>query len=164
MDLALCKQEVSRRCKLTEAVFNKFLKTSELDEHLLRELQNVGVKLAGKKLKLADKTLAPIETNLQKIEKQARLGIACAVTQSWLIEHASQQLIKMRDTLKQCLSESDYNQLLSKSDPDMILESMVMAQDAALDTLGLQARETAITVGLRRSMWLDQTSWAHFQG
>jgi hypothetical protein len=139
---------------------DKYLKTASLDEHLSHELQRCGVKLESKKLKHPDKALAPIEMGLKKIEVGGRLGIACAVTQSWLIEHAAHQLSSLGDALKASLSPDDFKALSEKTKFDQIAEALVMAQDAALDTLDIQLRGVAQATSMRRSMWLEQTSWS----
>jgi hypothetical protein len=39
-------------------------------------------------------------------------------------------------------------------------DSLMMAQDCALDSLHLQLREAAVSKWLRRSLWVNQTHWS----
>jgi hypothetical protein len=158
-DLGVYKKETVDRYRVTETHYKKYLQRAKLDTHLVHELQRCGIKMA-KKPRLPDKVLAPIEAKLKSIEMQGQLGISCAVSQSWLIEHASTQILKLQGILKDCLSEKDYDGLIDKVNIDNIRESLVMAQDGALDTLDLQLREVANATMLRRTMWLDNTSWS----
>ena len=40
-----------------------------------------------------------------------------------------------------------------------LVDVSILAQDAAMDALDLQAREAAEAKWIRRSLWVDQTAW-----
>ena len=159
--LGTFSSEIKKRYSIiAESDFEKYLKHARLDSHLACELFRSGHKLDPKNPKLPNKHLASFEPKVKIIAQQAQMGVACAVVQSWLIEHAVSQVGKLQELLKSSVSPDDFEAIEGQVSLHGISESLVMAQDAALDTLDLQLREAAIATGMRRNMWLQQTSWS----
>ena len=157
--LATYKKEVTERYKIAAKDYDKYLKTAKLDIHLRHELQRCRVKLADKP-RLPDKRLAPVEAKLRCIELQGRQATAAAVSSSWLLQHAGEQIMKLETILKDTLSPSDFAFLNGKVKINDIIQSLKMGNDGLVDLLDLQARQVSNAVMMRRSMWLEYTDWS----
>jgi len=157
--LATYKKEVTERYKIAAKDYDKYLKTAKLDIHLRHELQRCRVKLADKP-RLPDKRLAPVEAKLRCIELQGRQATAAAVSSSWLLQHAGEQIVKLEAILKDTLSPADYTYLNGQVKINDIIQSLKMGNDGLVDLLDLQARQVSNAVMMRRSMWLEYTDWS----
>ena len=159
--IGLYRKATRDRYKLVETDFLKYLKSSKIkDEYLVQELERSGIKVQVKAPKLPNKELAAIDSKVSHIEVQSSLGIACAVSQSWMLQFLSAQIAKLDKVLLQGLQPDDYKSITDQVDLKQLYDVAVFAQDAAIDTLDLQARQAAEAKAVRRSMWVDLTRWA----
>lgn len=155
------RKNAKDRYKLVDADFNKYLQVSKVkDEYLVQELEKAGVKVQVKNPKIPNKELALIESRVAKIESQSLLGIACAVSQSWMLQYVTFQVNKLNKLLKEGMQPENYKTLNDQVDLKKLEDMSILAQDAALDSLDLQARQAAGSKWVKRSLWLDQTRWA----
>ena len=159
-DVSIYKKVTKDRYKIVEGGFTKYLKVGRVaDDYLIQELERSGVKVQAKSPKLPNKDLAPIERKVAHIEAQSQLGIACAVSQSWMLQYLTSKLQGFDKLMLETLTPVDYNVLSSKMDLASLVDVSILAQDAAMDALDLQAREAAEAKWIRRSLWVDQTAW-----
>jgi hypothetical protein len=160
-DIPLYKKVTKDRYKLTETDYNRFLKHAKLEEdYLVHELERSGLKVQIKNPKLPNRDMAVVEKKLSCIEVQSQLEMSCAVTQSWMLQFIQSQVSQLDHMLREKLAEAAYDDMSAQFDFKLLEEVCMLSQDAALDSLDLAARITAEAKWLRRSMWVDQTSWA----
>ena len=134
--------------------------TSVKDEYLVHELERANVKVQVKKPKLPNRELALVDNKAVRIEQQALLGISCSVTQSWMLQFLTSKLDKITKYCQQEMEPDQFHNFLTNCDLTSTQEVAVLAQDACLDMLDLQARQAAEAKWVRRSLWIDQTRWA----
>ena len=159
-DICTYKKATKDRYKVIPTDYDKYLKFADLnDDYLMVGLEKNDVKTHVKKPKLKDKKLTAIENKAKHIEVQAQIGMACAVTQSWLTQYMAEQIEKIESVLEASLEPKDFQAITERIDFETIKDVASISQDACLDQLDLQARETAVAKGIRRSMWVQETSW-----
>jgi hypothetical protein len=155
------KKSTKDRYHLAEKDFDKYLRVSSVkDEYLVQELEKAGIKVHSRYPKLQDKNLAQLESKVGRIETQSQLGMACAISQSWMLQYLNTQLDKLDAVLKSGLGAEDYKSISEQVNLNSLKDVSVLAQDAAMDALDLQAREAAGAKWIRRSLWVDQTRWS----
>lgn len=159
--ISVYKKATKDRYKLVESFHDKYLKTARVqDEYLVQELERTGVKVQAKYPKLPTKEMASIETKVAQIETQSLLGISCAISQSWMLQYMTSQIEKLDRIMHNGLQADDYASITEQVSLKSLLDMSVLAQDAAMDSLDLQAREAAEAKFIRRSLWVEQTRWA----
>ena len=151
------KKAVADRYKIAESDYNQYLQTSLIDRELEHELRRSHTKFQKDKPKLP-KEWAPVDQHLHKVEKAAALGIATAVSQSWLLHFVDFLVERLDASLKQILGDK-FEELQSDLEIEKIQTTLILAQDAAMDQLDLQAREAAQAKWLRREVWVAPTDW-----
>ena len=160
-NISMYRKSTKDRYRLTDNDFSKYLKVSKVqDEYLVHELERSGLKVQVSNPKLPQKEMANIDTKVSHIETQSLLGMSCAVTQSWMLQYLTSQITKLDKELSQGLQPEDYRAMSDRVNLKQLAEVSVLAQDAAMDTLDLQARQAAEAKWIRRSMWIDQTRWS----
>ena len=76
-----------------------------------------------------------------------------------MLEFADKQIVKLMSLLKSSSSKEQYQDLVKAVDLDTVSDALVLAQDATIDILDLQARAAANSKLARRDLWLNQTKW-----
>ena len=154
------------RYKIIDADYNKYLVApSKLDNILAQEVWRFDQEVSTKsKFKInkpvhPDKETQKIDVPLKKIEKQNSICMAASVTQSWLLQFANTQVVKLYDMLKSSSSEEQFKQINEEVDLKMLSNSLMLSQDATLDVLDLQVRQAHGIKSTRRHMWLNATRW-----
>ena len=159
--VSLYKKATRDRYKLKEEDFERYLRVGAVrDEYLVHELERSGVKVQNKNPRLKSKELAAIDSKAFHIETQSLLGMSCAISQSWMCQYVTEKIKQLDEVLANILPPSDYSDINAKVDLRKLADISVLAQDAAIDSLDLQARQAAQAKWIRRSLWVDQTSWA----
>ena len=142
--ISLYKKSTKDRYKLVEDDYAKYLKVASVsDEYLVQELEKAGVKVQVRNPKLPDKNVATIESKVAHMETQSQLGMACAISQSWMLQYVSSQLNTLEKVLAKELSQDEIKSIYNQVDIKSVIDVTGLAQDAALDALDLQAREAA---------------------
>jgi hypothetical protein len=154
---------VKDRYKIADKDFDKFLKTSKVsDQYLVQELERHNIKVQGKHPRLPNKDAALVDRKASQIEAQSVLGMACSVSQSWMLQYITSQLGKLEAVCKEQLDPEKYDELVSNCDLATLSEVSILAQDACLDMLDLQARQAAESKWIRRATYVDLTHWPTF--
>ena len=155
------KRSTKERYKMVDQDFDKYLTASRVkDEYLVQELEKSGIKVLVKHPKIPSKPLQSVDAKVGKIENQSLLGIACSVSQSWMLQYITTQVQKLEKILTQGMQPENFKALNDQVDLKKLTEMSILAQDAALDNLDLQARQAAGSKWVKRSLWVDQTKWA----
>jgi hypothetical protein len=155
-DLSVYKKVTKDRYKFVEKDYQQYLKVGRVkDEYLVHELEKAGVKVQAKSPKLPNATLTQIERKVAHIEAQSQLGMGCAVAQSWMLQFLTTRI----GEIETIIAENSRGNLAERLDLTHLKQVAVLAQDAALDNLDLQARQAAEAKWIRRSVWVDLTRW-----
>jgi hypothetical protein len=150
------KKVTKDRYKFVEKDYQQYLKVGRVkDEYLVHELEKAGVKVQAKSPKLPNATLTQIERKVAHIEAQSQLGMGCAVAQSWMLQFLTTRI----GEIETIIAENSRGNLAERLDLTHLKQVAVLAQDAALDNLDLQARQAAEAKWIRRSVWVDLTRW-----
>jgi hypothetical protein len=118
-----------------------------------------GSKFRITKPRLPDKEPQKVDAALKKVEKQATVALGTIVTQSWLLQYANTQLIKFRDLLVASSTAEQFKEMNEAGNLEDLSNALVLAQDAALDTLDLEARQAFFVKSARHHLWLLPTRW-----
>ena len=160
-DISISKKSTRGRYKMVEQDFDKYLCPSKVkDDYLVQELEKSGLKVLVKQPKIPNKLLSTIDGKVGKIENQSLIGMACSVSQSWMLQYVTSQVQKLDKILSQGMQPENYKALNDQVDLKKLADMSILAQDAALDSLDLQARQAAGSKWIKRAMWVDQTKWA----
>ena len=163
-DLKAFKQSLTSRYQIADTDNESFLKVGTHDKLLEHALRREGVKFRSTKKNptplpvLPDPVQNKMEKRAWQMERQALLSMRCSVVQSWLIEFISKKLQVMDEFLKDKLAEH-YDELVKETRCDFLPTALLLAQDAAMDQLDLNARIAANAKYQRRMFWLQPTKW-----
>ena len=160
-EILVSKKSTKGRYKMVDQDFQKYLCPSTVkDDYLVQELEKSGLKVLVKYPKIPNKQLASMDSKVGKIEVSSLLGMACSVSQSWMLQYITTQVQKLDKLLSQGMQPDNYKALNDQVDLKKLADMSILAQDAALDSLDLQARQAAGSKWVKRALWVDQTKWA----
>ena len=164
--IPMFKNVTRGRYKIIDSDYNKYLVApSKLDNILAQEVWRFDQEVSAKsKFKInkpvhPDKETQKIDVPLKKLEKQNSICLAAGVTQSWLLQFANTQVMKLHDMLKSSSSEEQFQHINDEVDLKMLSNALMLSQDATLDILDLQVRQAHGIKSTRRHMWLNATRW-----
>lgn len=163
-NMSTFRQSVTERYHVAEEDTEQYLKISAHDKLLSHALRRQGVPFKAPKKKsepipeLPNKLHKKVEARAWAIERQALLGMACASSQSWIIQYISKKL----QVLDECLRDTcpgQYDDIVAQTGCDQLGKAVLIAQDAAIDELDLFGRMAANAKHQRRVLWLEPTKW-----
>ncbi len=115
--LRLANGSAETRYKIVDEDYDKFLKPSQLDPLLKHELGQLVRGFKSSKPKLSDPLLNKVDTKIWKVEKEVHLALGCIVSQSWLLQAVSSQIVKFDNLLKANCQQESYDKY--KEDVDL---------------------------------------------
>ncbi len=104
----------------------------------MHSLEHAGYKL-GKVPKHPLKAFTDIEAKAKVIEGQSVLGMAGAISVSWLIYYSLVQMKRFKQVLREYITLDDYDTLMERVDIEDVLETLRVSQDGILEEIELQA-------------------------
>jgi hypothetical protein len=79
--------------KFAEKDFQKYSETASIkDEYLVQELEKAGVKVHMRNPRVPDHNLSVIDNKVCHTGMQSLLGMACSVSQSWMLQYINSQI------------------------------------------------------------------------
>ncbi len=98
------------------------------------------------------KAFTDIEAKAKVTEGRSVLGMAGAVSVSWVIHCSLIQMNRFKEVLRKYITLNDYDTLMERVDIEDVLETLRVSQDGILEEIELQAMVADQAKWLRRSI------------